>query len=313
MKNFIWTLLLFFVFVGNLFSQNTEGQIVVSNETATKGKLENALLWEINKEGLPKPSYLYGTIHIIDAENFFLPEGTEESFDKTEQVTFEIDMDEMNDMTAIFSMMFKIMMPEGKTLASLLSQEDYNFVKSEFDKMGMGGFYFSMFEKMKPLFLSVFASTDVQPGSFDMGSMKSYEIEFAKMAEAKNKETFGLETIDFQISIFDSIPYKAQAQMLVQTLKSSDEGEDELGKMIELYKSQNIDAMQSSIDEDASGLGKYEEILLNKRNSNWIPIMEKMMMKKPTFFAVGAGHLGGPNGVIPLLRKQGYSVTPVKK
>ena len=39
--------------------------------------------------------------------------------------------------------------------------------------------------------------------------------------------------------------------------------------------------------------------------------MEKAMQAKPTFFAVGAGHLGGEKGVLNLLKKQGYTVKAV--
>ena len=65
------------------------------------------------------------------------------------------------------------------------------------------------------------------------------------------------------------------------------------------------------IEGDTEGVAEFEDLLLVGRNKNWIPIMEKMMISKTTFFAVGAGHLGGKNGVIALLRKQGYKVTAV--
>ena len=55
----------------------------------------------------------------------------------------------------------------------------------------------------------------------------------------------------------------------------------------------------------------YEDVLLRNRNLNWIPVMSKLMATGPVFFAVGAGHLGGETGVIRLLRKQGYTLTPV--
>ncbi|MFN0214057.1 MAG: TraB/GumN family protein, partial [Saprospiraceae bacterium] len=114
----------------------------------------------------------------------------------------------------------------------------------------------------------------------------------------------------FQMSVFDSIPYSAQAKMLVDGLRSMDTtstGEGQLDLMLRLYREQDINAMQALIGDD-SGMGKYEDIFLKKRNQNWIPIMGRMMAEKPTLFAVGAGHLGGVNGVVALLRREGYRV-----
>ena len=83
-------------------------------------------------------------------------------------------------------------------------------------------------------------------------------------------------------------------------------------EMIRLYREQDIHAMQNSISDEGSGIAAYEEILLKRRNRNWIPIMARMMREKTTFFAVGAGHLGGESGVIALLRTNGYRVEPVQ-
>jgi uncharacterized protein YbaP (TraB family) len=56
----------------------------------------------------------------------------------------------------------------------------------------------------------------------------------------------------------------------------------------------------------------YEDLLLINRNKNWIPVMEKAMSTQATFFAVGAGHLPGKDGIISLLRNAGYTVNPVE-
>jgi uncharacterized protein YbaP (TraB family) len=313
MKNnlLIVLLLLFFLpFAGAQEGTSTKGQAASDKATAGSSSSETGLLWEVTGNGLDKPSYVYGTIHLIDSESFFLPGGTLGAFEASERVTFEINMEDMSDMSAIFSMMSRIMMANGTTLSDLLSDEDYNFVKSKFTEMGLP---FMMFERMKPMFLSIFASTDMDPGAFTSGEMKSYEMEFMDMAKAQNKEMAGLETIEFQMSMFDSIPYSEQAEMLVESLKSTDDGEDQLKMMIELYKTQDIEKLQMTINEDEQGLGDYEDLLLTKRNQAWIPIMKKMMAEKPTFFAVGAGHLGGKNGVIQLLKDEGYSLQAIRK
>jgi len=141
--------------------------------------------------------------------------------------------------------------------------------------------------------------------------MTSVEMELYRLTRRQKLESTGLETAAYQMSIFDSIPYEAQAKMLVDGLRSTDqadEGESELDMMLKLYRDQDIMAMQSMISDVQYGMSNYEEILLNKRNRNWIPVMSRLMREKPTIFAVGAGHLGGASGVVALLRREGYRV-----
>ena len=122
-------------------------------------------------------------------------------------------------------------------------------------------------------------------------------------ARSQNKTVDGLETAAYQMSMFDSIPYDVQARMLVASIQQNDQGADEdYRKMIDLYKAQDITAMGALITEEGDELANYEQLLLTNRNRNWIPVMANMMSKKATFFAVGAGHLGGSKGVIALLR-----------
>jgi len=154
-------------------------------------------------------------------------------------------------------------------------------------------------------------SSDDGSGSSE-AAVTSVEMELYRSARNRKLETAGLETTSYQMGIFDSIPYKVQAKMLIDGLRSMDvdtTGEDDqLDKLVKLYKEQDISAMQSMIADEAEGMAAYEEILLKKRNRNWIAPMGKMMREKPTIFAVGAGHLGGPEGVVALLRKEGYRV-----
>lgn len=280
------------------------------NTTQDYKPLEKGLLWEIQGPGLSKPSYLYGTIHIINSEDYFLPSGTMAAFDGAKKVFFEIDMKEMSDISKLMGMMNKLFMKDGKTLKDLVTEEEYAMIGDHFKKMGLPIF---MLERMKPMFLSVFAYGDMDPSGLKNGNMKSYEMEFMEMAKNTSKETGGLESIDFQIGLFDEIPYEAQAKMLVDAIKSSDVGSnDEFKKMTQLYVTQDIQGMIASISEEGSSVAGFEDKLLNDRNKNWIPQIIEESKKQPTFFAVGAGHLGGPMGVINLLRKSGYTLKPVK-
>jgi uncharacterized protein len=286
----------------------TDGCLPTPVATGDSTRLENSLLWRITHPDFAGDSYLFGTIHIITPEEYFLPAGTEGALEKADRVVFEIDMREMMDLGAQLSMIMKAFMKDGIRLRDLVSAEDYKLIEKHFAGIGLP---MVLLERIKPMFLTVFASQEISPGDLSSGDMKSYEMEFYDFAVKHQKPTGGLETIDFQLSMFDSIPYTAQAQMLVESIRAEEEQNDLFQQMIELYRQQDIEALYLAIGEDSEGAGAYEDILVTHRNKRWIAGMQTYMREGSVFFAVGAGHLGGPHGVIRLLRAAGYQVTPV--
>lgn len=306
MKQSIFTFLLFLIAGWSaLIAQPADSNIVPK---------EKSLLWEISGNDLETPSYLYGTIHMIDRKDFFLTEATRQSLDKAKSVVFEINMEDMSNPMAMLPMLMKIMMNGDTTLSDLLTKEEYELVADHFQNSALP-LPMSLLERVKPMFLSMLdpeQMMSMDPASDSSGIM-SYEVELMQLAQEQEKGMGGLETAEFQMGLFDSIPYKVQAQMLMESIKGGSNKESEqLDQMVEMYKNQDIQAMQNLMKDDSGGIGKYEELLLLSRNRNWIPIMQKMMATGPIFFAVGAGHLGGQEGVIALLRAEGYTVEAVK-
>lgn len=275
--------------------------------------LENYLLWEVSGNELETPSYLFGTIHLIDSEQFFWPDGLLSAFDKSREVVFEIDMAEMNDISSMMNIMQKAFMEGGTTISDLLSEEDYALVENHFSDMGIP---FFMLDRIKPMFLTIMSDPALSGEDINLfqegGAMKSYEIELNKMAEASNIPVSGLESIDYQMGLFDSIPYQFQAELLVESIKNpmTVEAGGSLEDITKVYLNQDIEGMAGMVEDDDSGFGDYTDLLLKKRNMEWIEPMVNKMNSGSVFFAVGAGHLGGEYGVIRLLRKEGYKVSP---
>ncbi len=310
----------------------------VDTPTLTKKQKQNlknnldtkALLWKIEGKKIKQPSYLYGTIHMIPKKDFFWPSNTKEAIAECERLTLEIDMMGLeNDMSAQMSMMMNIFMKDGITLPTLISAEEYKTVQDHFANSSLP-LPQMMLDKIKPMFLSMMVSEDFdlmggnllgapnekEPSEEEsMDGLSSYEIELMDIAKEKEMETAGLETVEYQMSVFDSIPYKVQANMLVESIIAEKDTtsniETQMEDMIQLYKNQDLQALQQLLKSESTGMEDFEDILLNQRNKNWIPIMKTQIAEKSTFFAVGAGHLGGPEGVLALLRKEGYKLTPL--
>ena len=133
-----------------------------------------------------------------------------------------------------------------------------------------------------------------------------------KEASLRDKQIFGLETVQFQASLFDSIPYEKQAKELINYIDSIDSYEQSTKKMVEVYRKQNLDQLDSLVRKSDPGMNQYMDLLLYGRNRRWVRQMPTAMREGTILFAVGAGHLAGDQGVISLLRKEGYVLKPIK-
>jgi uncharacterized protein len=282
-----------------------------SSKNISYKPLEKSLLWEITSKEQIKASYLFGTIHLIPAKDYFWTDKMEKAFQSTDVVVFELDMNEMNDMSKMLGLMQHLFMHGDTTLADLLTKSDYDKLAAKMQNLGLPLF---MFERMKPFFLTTFLSDDFSSGNIQEGTMKSYELELTEKANRSGKTVSGLETIEFQASLFDKIPYKEQAKMLSQMLndESEDSESNSLNQLVDLYKNQDIQRLYYYMQSEESGIETFQDDLVNTRNQQWIQPMIEKMKKQTVFFAVGAGHLPGEHGVIHLLRKQGFKVTPLR-
>jgi uncharacterized protein YbaP (TraB family) len=143
-----------------------------------------------------------------------------------------------------------------------------------------------------------------------MISMEQLIMDEAKRNDKKIK---GLETMNYQLSIFDSIPYKLQAQQLVKMVSSTDNKDDqEMEVLTEAYRKQQLNKMEELTKNEDMGIKNFTNLLLYNRNANWAKKLDGLLEQNSLVVAVGAGHLPGEKGVISLLRKAGYKVEPVK-
>ena len=265
-------------------------------------ELEKSLLWKISGNGLKKPSYLFGTIHLTCDTS--LDANTLNALETTEQLYLELDMD---DKSIQMQMMKLMMMKDGAKLSTLLSPEDFKIL-DEFMKKNLN-MSAKLFDSFKPFMIS----SMLFPKMLDCKS-QSVESELMKITKEQNEEIFGLEKAEDQMKVFDEISYQDQADELLKTVKDNlEKDKKEFQEMITIYQNKDIEGMLKMMsDSDNKITSENQDILLNDRNKKWIPIMIKIMKDKPTFFGVGAGHLAGEEGVIKLLRKKGYKVEAVQ-
>ena len=262
----------------------------------------NTLLWEISGNGLKKPSYLFGTFHMMCKDDILFSKNLSDALTASEEVYFEMDLDDAsNTLGALFFMNMK----DGKTLKDLYTAEEFNRLNTYFkDSLGTS---LTTFQKMKPAFLEAFLFPKMMPCK----EMSGVEQELMKMAKKQQKEIKGFETIAFQASVFDSIPYADQARSLLTSIDSINKYKEYFDTMLNVYKRQEVDSIEALFNNPNFGIKDGLDILLDKRNRNWVGQLKTILPVNNIFIAVGAGHLVGKNGLIAMLKEEGYTLRPI--
>ncbi|MBC7628879.1 TraB/GumN family protein [Ferruginibacter sp.] len=265
-------------------------------------KDDNSLLWQVSGKGLKQPSYLFGTFHLMCKNDIHFSNQLTTAVNRADKVYMEIDMD---DPATILGGMMLMTMKDGKTLQQLYSDADYKKIRQYFtDSLKTP---LSFIVRMKPFFLEALLYPKMMPCKLISG----VEEELMKVAKTQKKEIKGLETMEFQAGVFDSIPYEEQAKELLQSIDSMASNKKSFNTMMQVYKNQQINEIENLFSKSESGMENHQDLLLNNRNKNWVVQLKSIMKTNPVFVAVGAGHLVGKQGLIALLRKEGYMVQPL--
>lgn len=262
---------------------------------------EKTLLWEISGLGLQKPSFLFGTFHLMCKKDLRFSDNLKMALAASDVLLLELDMD---DPKIAMGGLMLMGMKENKKLKELLTETDYKKVSSYFkDSLNLP---LTWLENIQPLLLQSMLYTKLIPCE----QMTSPEQELMKMVKLQHKSVEGLETIEFQASVFENIPYQVQAQLLVSSIDSIDVQRSSFNDMLQAYLEQDMTKLENIASHEPV-MEKFEDALLNDRNKKWVNQLADSMSLKSYFIAVGAGHLPGKSGVIALLRKKGFSVRPI--
>ena len=290
---------IFYLFAMVFFLQSCKAQ---SNIKLPVNKDNNTLLWEVSGKGLKQPSYLFGTFHILCKDDIQFSANLQTALKASQQVYFEMDLDDpKNTLGGMFFMNMK-----DKTLSDLYTVEELQKVTKFYkDSLNMK---LSYFNKMKPMMLTALLYPRMMPCKTPSG----VEIELMTIAKKEQKEILGFETIDFQSSIFDSIPYSVQAKDLLKSIDSMDKYKLYFNKMVQTYKNQQTDSLVAIVNDKTFTDGENNDALLKNRNVNWVKQLKTILPKNNIFMAVGAAHLFGNDGLIDLLRRVGYTVKGIE-
>lgn len=275
------------------------------------------LLWKVEKAGA-KPSFLFGTMHMTDPRVVALTPAAQKAFDASSTVVIETTeiLDQSRMMAAIMKEPDLTMFTDSTTLTSLLSPEDAAVVNEALDARGIPP---ASVSKMKPWMLSAMVALPACELSRKAAGAPVLDIKLAQDALAMGKKVEGLETVADQLRAMASLPMDFHMKGLVDTLKLGDRMDDVIETMIVLYQRGETGmfwplfraVLPDEAGGDGDGYAAFDEAMIRSRNRTMAESAETILAQGDAFIAVGAMHLPGEDGLVALLRDDGYKVTAV--
>lgn len=257
----------------------------------------SSLFWKIQGNYDNPASFLFGTIHLIPQRQFFLPEILNKALKRCTTLYLEMNIAGKKEKEFLAAQSLSTI-----PLSDKLSPEQCNLLDSILQEK----FHLSLEQvnNFHPMIIVNMLMTE--PFEEEMISVESHLIEIAVECGIKIK---GLETARKQMKIGNEV---FTPEELIRLLTDSSDSKEVIDLAINSYLSQDITALAQSATDPRLMPKKAQKILLNQRNKAWAKKIPLLMEKGPAFFAVGAGHLGGQDGLIELLRNRGMNIQPIK-
>ncbi|WP_170137623.1 TraB/GumN family protein [Chitinophaga dinghuensis] len=265
---------------------------VVAAQSDTK-----SLLWKVSGNGLEKPSYLFGTLHMMCSSDFVIKDKVTRALESADRYVIEADifspaaMKEMQAADASPIPQSKRLSPDQSKMIDSVLRKYTKMTLSQVDNS-------SLFTISGLMIYATYPCTD----------LKMYEAELLKMAMQRKMKVDTLETITAQMRFLQNAYTDEYALAKIQAFE---EYKAFMDGMVKIYKEENLPVIYNDMTSEKFMDTNAKYWMLHVRNVNWANKMPDMMKKGSNFFAVGAGHLGGDDGLIKLLQAKGYTVEPI--
>lgn len=295
---------------------------------AQSDTLPHTLLWRIDGNGAPRPSYLFGTFHTQDPRAFDFRDSVLPALLSCDIAAFELQLDSTS-----AEMLERLYRPDSVLdLRDYLSDEEFAVLDQRIAaETGLSGeslryadpsFLLLMIDQPTEVAYDDWESdADEEEGAEESPLLRATRIRMPKetfldawlfrTAQLEGKRVIGLETIAEQIAVSDTIPLRERIRMLVESITVNvDDRTRQQNEMLEAYRQENLNGLIAMVENEEINSGLLFK-LLTERNRNMADRIVRLMKEGSVFTAVGAGHLPGREGLIALLRAKGFNVTPV--
>jgi uncharacterized protein YbaP (TraB family) len=265
-------------------------------------KLEaaSACVWKVSDPN-GRTLYLGGSIHALRGTDYPLPAAYNRAFDASTRLVFEVDPKEVSASSAYFSKTAEY--SKGDSLKNHVDPRTYDYVRRVFKLMGVPE---EKFSRYRPWALEMFLQS---PGLHGLSSNLGVEGFMLRRAQVNSKPVSGLESTRESMEITSGLTDRQSEALLLITFIPHAGGKETFSRMLDAWRHGDTETLARLAQEEFSDFPAMSERILDERNRKWIPKIEDYLRSGQTYFVIaGAAHMGGPEGVLALLKSRGYKI-----
>lgn len=250
--------------------------------------------------------YLFGTVHALPDEVEWYKGIIAEALESSDTLVTEIEMDDSSNLRMQNLVFSTGLLPPETTLRSLLTTEQQATYDTAMQKLGLP---IAAFDRFEPWYAGI---TLTMLPLLQQGYSSEAGVEEILLANAKGKQRQALETLEFQLGIFDQLPQESQITFLTETAANIDGIKPMLDLMVQEWLEGDADGLAELMNSDLTD-AVLAERLLYSRNRSWAEwIKDRLDAPGTVFIAVGAGHLAGEQSVQDDLCEAGLAVKRIQ-
>ena len=264
---------------------------------------EGPAVWEMR--GPSANIMLLGSVHLLRESDYPLPDNIVRAMERAACLVFELDMDDLDPLISqtLFQNLGRV--PEGTSLADILGPGNYAVASEKSRELGIE---LDLLSEFRPWFAAL-TIMNLQLMRLGFVPQLGLDQQLAADAVSAGKEVTGLETLEFQIELFDGMPDPVQVQLLMQTLQEAHLLEDQMGVLVGAWRDGDTDILARELGRNFSEYPDLYRSLVTERNASWAKqIIELGNGDRECLVVVGALHLVGKGSLIDLLREKGAEV-----
>ncbi|MDF1754694.1 MAG: TraB/GumN family protein [Verrucomicrobiales bacterium] len=265
-------------------------------------------IWEIRDHD--NVVYLAGSVHLLRESDLPIPDCYFRAYRECKHVYFELDMKLVGQPEMKQRMLEMAQLPPEMTLSRFIPKETLARLQTYVRSKGVSA---KTLNHLKP---GMVIPTLSALSAREMGASPDNGIESLIYSRCKEDGTSvsGLETPEYQLSMFDELDPKSLDRLINQAIDDADKPADTLEKLLKAWRHGDNDTLDKLITEKTPRGGNVHDVVMVKRNQNWLPVIEQSIKSSQNdLFLVGAGHLVGPDGIVQMLTTKGYQVTQLNR
>ena len=267
---------------------------------------ENSVLWEISGDGLEKSSYLFGIINFLPKKDFSIPKKVKNVMDDCEVFATKALISRRNQKE--FNQAARI--SNDGWINDYLTDDELNRLRLLMLRdlgVSENDYHFN-YSRLQPIIL-VTATTILYLGQKNLFFV---EQELRQIAQKSHLDLVGLGTIEEEIAAFDNFPIPDQVTALNYTIDNFDEHIKGYNNLVKNYvEDQDLAKIREEILKATNRSEVFQKVYYDDRQKVWTETIDTLVHQNPTFIAVGAAHLPGDQGLLQLLRQEGFTLNPI--